>query len=98
VCNKSPFFAFVLRLYLAYNGDWPDLACEIPELWAWGPKLWFHYDFESGLMVWWLPAPLKTQVQGWHFTQPSSKAHFEVKGCETLEKKELSIDIRIASN
>jgi hypothetical protein len=41
-CNKSPFSAFTMPLYLVFRGRWPDLAYGISGVWALGPKLIFQ--------------------------------------------------------
>jgi hypothetical protein len=40
-CNKPPFSAFTLPLYVVFRGRWPDLAHGVSGAWALGPKLWF---------------------------------------------------------
>jgi hypothetical protein len=35
LCNKPPFSAFTMPLYLAFRGGWPDLACESQEFGPW---------------------------------------------------------------
>jgi hypothetical protein len=41
-CNKPPFFAFTMPLYLIFRDGWPDLASGISAVWALGPKLQFQ--------------------------------------------------------
>jgi hypothetical protein len=43
-CNKPPFSVFIMPLYLAYRGRWPDLTCGSLGVWAWCPKLQFQKD------------------------------------------------------
>jgi hypothetical protein len=44
LCNKPPFSAFTMLLYLVFRGRWPDLADGISGVWALGPKLLFHNE------------------------------------------------------
>jgi hypothetical protein len=41
-CNKPPFSAFTMPLYLEFRGRWPDLAHRISGVWALCPKLQFQ--------------------------------------------------------
>jgi hypothetical protein len=34
-CNKPPFSAFTMPLYLVFRGGWPDLACKSQEFRPW---------------------------------------------------------------
>jgi hypothetical protein len=43
-CNKPPFSAFTMPLYLAFRSRWPDLAYGISGVWALGPKLQFQFQ------------------------------------------------------
>jgi hypothetical protein len=43
-CNKSPFSAVTMPLYLGFMGRWPDLAYGISGVWAFGPKFWFQLE------------------------------------------------------
>jgi hypothetical protein len=44
LCNKPPFSAFTMPLYMAFRGRWPDLAYGISGVWVLGPKLHFHFE------------------------------------------------------
>jgi hypothetical protein len=43
-CNKPPFSAFTGPLYLAFKGEWLDLAYRISGFWAVGSNLQFQRD------------------------------------------------------
>jgi hypothetical protein len=34
LCSKYPFSTFTMPVYLVYRGEWPDLACGSPGVWA----------------------------------------------------------------
>jgi hypothetical protein len=42
-CIKPPFSAFTMLLYLAFRGQWPDLAYGTSGVWALGPNSSFVY-------------------------------------------------------
>jgi hypothetical protein len=40
-----------MSLYLAFRGEWPDLPCRIPRVWAWRPKPQFQHQIWAQFAV-----------------------------------------------